>query len=163
MAKSGDLKRFELEIVEKFNGGEATKTELASQYNCSYNAIKKIIARFEDKFKTVQSELVEVNGKVEAGKQAIKNLDTQKERKAILDMLKDYMGSASTLKEKVSLGRDILRVCDSIDGGKKILYYIMGDVNIKEGDTNIQLNIQNEINKIYPRLCDKCRKAVREE
>jgi hypothetical protein len=74
--------------------------------------------------------------------------------------IKDAMDNKNW-KEARKIALDALKIAKVEAEIKRIFLVIAGDVNINQTQ-NVQINTQNEINKIYPRLCEKCRKAVRE-
>ena len=78
-------------------------------------------------------------------------------KKGIADAIKE-----GDWKEARTIALNALKIARVEAEIKRIFLVIGGDVNVNS-TTNIQLNLQQEINKIYPILCDKCKKAVREE
>ena len=141
--------------MHKYNQADAHR-----EYGVSKPAISKLVKVHERKVTEVTDKLTEVNGKLNERKRELVEVDTKIERAQMLSLLKDHIKECGGIKDVTTLVREINNTLNGIDGYvKNQVLFNMGDIH---STTNVQINIQNEINKIYPRLCDKCKKAVRE-
>ena len=64
-------------------------------------------------------------------------------------------------EEARRLSIDALRICKTEAEIRRVFVMIGGDVNIHE-ETTINVQLNQQIQKVYGKLCDRCKKAVRD-
>ena len=167
MVNGTNVSLTDTEFIERFfnakKSGCRNKTEMMKYMGISrtqfYRKMKSPIVKNDLEHARNKKEQVvhkEVQEEINHSEQIIR-IAYQLHEKGIKDAT-----NAGDWEEARRLSIDALRICKTEAEIKKVFVMIGGDVNIHEETTvNIQLN--QHIQRVYGKLCDRCRKAVREE